>query len=80
MVMNSNRIYDEDHSTLLSSLSDGDHQGYAPQNANDRILKHLKETVEVTKDVETQEKAEMLPRPTRLPLWRDKFQACQSDD
>ena len=93
VTMNSNRISDEDHSTLLSSLSDGDHQGYAPQSDEIiGILKQLKETVEVakvvearlgpvgdlTKDVETQEKAEALPRPTRLPPWRDKLETCQS--
>ena len=78
VTMNSNRIYDEDHSTLLSSLSDGDHQGYASQNGEIiGILKQLKETVEVTKLVETHEKAEALPRPTRLPPWRDKLETCQ---
>ena len=69
MTLSFNRIYYEDHSTLLSSsLSDGDYQGYAPQS--DEIiglLKQLKETVKVVKLVETQEKAEALPRPTRLP-------------
>ena len=61
LAMNFNRIYDEDHSTLLSSLSDGDHQGYASQNDEIiGILKQLKETVEMTKLVETQEKAEAL--------------------
>ena len=79
MTMNSNRIYDEDHSTLSSSLSDGDHQGYASQNGEIiSILKQLKETVKMEKLVETQEKAEALPRPTRLPPWRDKLETCQS--
>ena len=34
-----------------------------------------KETVEVAKAVEAQEKAEALPRPTRPPPWRDKLQS-----
>ena len=79
VAMNFNRIYDEDHSTLLSSLSDGDHQGYASQSGEIiGILKQLKETVKMEKLVETQEKAEALPRPTRLPPWRDKLETCQS--
>ena len=34
----------------------------------------MKETVEVAKAVEAQEKSEVLPRPARPPPWRDKLQ------
>ena len=67
-----------DSSIRPSDKEDSDHRVYASQNGEIMsILKQLKETVKMVKLVETQDKAKALPRPTRLPHWRDKSEPCQ---
>ena len=57
VAMSSNRVSDDDRSTLLSFLSGGDRQGYAPQSGEIiGILKQLKDEMSV--DLADSQKAE----------------------
>ena len=67
------QLAEHDH-LALDSLGDLEQGADVPAPSLGKALAD-----EVTKLVETQEKAEALPRPTRLPPWRDKLVPCQSD-
>ena len=65
------QLAEHDH-LALDSLGDLEQGADVPAPSLGKAL------ADVTKLVETQEKAEALPRPTRPPPWRDKLETCQS--
>ena len=64
------QLAEHDH-LALDSLGDLEQGADVPAPSLGKAL------ADVTKLVETQEKAEVLQRPTRLPPWRDNLETCQ---